>query len=234
MRTFLIVASLLFCWPARAEETPQYLEVARNLVSEVSPENNLYQHNGWVLWKGDKSAFGEVTATEVKTDCSGLLDAIFERTASQVMNAFRFKNWKGYPKAGNYYDEISSGNGFERKDNIRNVKAGDVFAAKYTGEANTGHVMIVDAEPTLIRDAVTPLVADTQQWAVAIIDSSNAHWKGDTRYTEDGKKQTGIGRGTIRIYTKLSGELVGWAWSMGPASKYRAKDLLAIGKPIVD
>lgn len=234
MRTLLIVALLLFGFHAKAEETPQYLEVARSLLSEVSPENNLYQHNGWVLWKGDKSLFGEVTATEVKTDCSGLIDAIFERTASKVMSAFRFKNWKGYPKAGNYYDEISSGNGFERRDNIKNVKAGDIFAAKYTGEANTGHVMIIDAEPTLIQGTVSPLVSDTQQWAVTIIDSSNAHWKGDTRYTENGKKQTGIGRGTIRIYTNMSGELVGWTWSMGPASKFRSKDLLAIGRPLLE
>lgn len=234
MRTRLALLLTCFCLHAGAEDVPKYLQLARQLVDEVAPEHNHYQHNGWIRVKGDSTLFGTVSASEVNTDCSGLVDALLRRTAAEQLDAFSFKSWKGYPKAENYYEEIHAGHGFQARRTIQEAEVGDILAAKFTTPADdTGHVMLIDAPPQRLDPPLKPLIPDTQQWAVTIIDASSAHWKGDTRYRENGGKQTGIGRGTVRVYTNAAGEPVGWAWSLGPGSRFRAHDLLAIGRPLL-
>lgn len=234
MRFLLLLLTLpvLYTPLAVADDIPPHLQLARQLLEDVSPARNSYQHNGWVLWKGDLGLFGRVSEPEVKTDCSGLVDALFERLNSQALTAVQHGHWKGYPKAENYYESIAAGQGFVRRKGIGQVQPGDIFAAKYQNEKDTGHVMIINALPQPLNPSQKPQIDGTLQWAVEVIDSSSAHWKGDTRYREDGGQQTGIGRGTIRLYTLPDGSLAGWAWSLGPGSKYRDHDQLAIGQPL--
>lgn len=234
MRFLLLLLTLhaLYTPLAVAADIPPHLQLARQLLEDVSPARNSYQHNGWVRWKGDFGLFGSVSEPEVKTDCSGLIDALFERVNSQALAAVHHGHWKGYPKAENYYEAIAANQGFIRRQEIGQVQVGDIFAAKYQNAKDTGHVMIINALPQLLDPAPRPLIDGTRQWSVEVIDSAAAHWKGDTRYREDGSRQTGIGRGTIRLYTLPDGSLVGWAWSLGPASLYRDHDQLAIGQPL--
>ena len=228
----LLLLLILHAPLAFADEVPPHLQLARQLLEEVSPAHNSYQHNGWVRWKGDAGLFGSVSESEVRTDCSGLVDALFERVNNQALAAVHQGHWKGYPKAENYYEAIVAHQGFVQRKEIGEVRPGDIFAAKFQNQKDTGHVMIINALPQALAPAPKPHIDGTRQWAVEVIDSSSAHWKGDTRYREDGGKQTGIGRGTVRIYTRPDGSLAGWAWSLGPASKFRDQDQLAIGQPL--
>ena len=232
MRPFLIIMLLTSPAWADAPPLPAHLQLARQLLAEVSPEHNSYQHHGWVRWQGDAGLLGRAEYSAVQTDCSGLLDAIFQRTDSLVLDGVRRTYWKEYPKAENYYAAIASGQGFVRREHMQDVEAGDVFAARYLHAKDTGHVMIVNSKPQVLNPPQPPLQPGTTQWLVEVIDSAGAHWKGDTRYREDGSKQTGIGRGLVRIYTREDGSLAGWAWSAGPASKFRDDDQLAIGQPL--
>ncbi|WP_288410511.1 hypothetical protein [uncultured Herbaspirillum sp.] len=230
-----LIISCLLAWhvTAHSQDIPPYLQTARDLVNDVKPEDNSYQHHGWIKLKGESTLFGKVEVSEVHADCSGLIDALLERSAPQVLKVFRSQNWKSYPKAENYYAAISADNGFEFRKRMEDVEPGDIFAAKFDNEMDTGHVMLVDAKPRLIETPIEPIVADTQQWEIVVIDSSSSHGKTDTRFRASGKKQTGIGRGSVRVYTDKAGQLVGWVMTMSPRQKFKSTGSLAIGKPVL-
>lgn len=228
-----LLMSGLLTWPvaAKAQDIPPYLQSARDLLHDVAPENNDYRYHGWIRIKGDATFFGTVEVSEVHIDCSGLVDALLERSDPAFMKIFRHQNWKSYPKAENYYAAIAAGDGFELRKNMEDVEAGDIFAAKFDNEQDTGHVMLVDAKPKLIETPIEPIVPDTRQWEIVVIDSSSSHGVTDTRYRASGKKQSGIGRGSVRVYTDSTGQLVGWVMTMAPRNKFRSAGALAIGKP---
>jgi hypothetical protein len=189
-----------------------HLELARALLTEVSPDRNSYAYRGWVRWKGDKTLFFEASATEVHADCSGLMDALLDRVHSKTLDIIKSNTyWKSYPKAENYYQAISEGLGFERRVDLAAIEPGDIIAIKYTGTTDTGHVMMVDAAPEPI-EASNPVLTGTRQWSVAIIDSSpSPHGESDTRFAT---KSTGIGRGELRIYSDMNGVPVGYTWGI--------------------
>jgi hypothetical protein len=218
---------------ARTQDIPPYLQSARDLLNDVAPENNSYQYRGWIRIKGEATLFGTADVSEVHTDCSGLVDALLQRTAPQVLKVFQHQHWKSYPKAENYYAAIAASDGFILRKDMNAVEAGDIFAAKFVNDKDTGHVMLVDAKPRLIETPVEPIVPDTQQWEIVVIDSSSSHGKSDTRYRPSGPKQSGIGRGSVRVYTDSSGQLVGWVMTMAARSKWRSSGALAIGKPVL-
>jgi len=227
-KQILIVASAaLFASSAIANG---HLELARELLSEVTPDHNSYAYNGWVRWKGDRVLFFEATASEVRTDCSGLIDALLDRAHSETFDIIKSKTlWRKYPKAENYYQAIQEGLGFERRTVINSATPGDIIALRYPNASDTGHVMLVDDFPQQIEPH-PPILPDTLQWAVSIIDSTaTPHSDTDTRFAT---KATGIGRGDIRIYTDLSGVPVGYAWGIYKTKVYRTDQRpLAIGKP---
>lgn len=226
--------SLSLSLTAYAQDVPPYLQMARNLVNDVAPEDNSYRYNGWIRLKGETFQSREVTRSEVHTDCSGLIDALLQRTEPQVLDVFKNKRWKSYPKAANYYEVIATDDGFLRRASIKDVEVGDIFAVKFTRDINTGHVMLVDAKPRLIEDPVSPIIPGTQQWEIVVIDSSSsAHGKSDTRHRTDGTRQNGIGRGSVRVYTDANGQLTGWVMTLAPRNKLRSSGDLAIGKPVL-
>jgi len=228
----LLVASTL-AGPLPAQDIPAYLQTARTLLNDVAPENNSYQYRGWIRIKGDPTLFGRADVSEVHTDCSGLVGALLKRDAPQVMQVFQRQHWKSYPKAENFYAAIAAGDGFVLRNDMAEVEVGDIFAARFVDDRNTGHVMLVDARPRLIDTPVAPLLPDTRQWEIVVIDASSAHGRTDTRYRQGGARQTGIGRGSVRVYTDRRGQLVGWVMTMAPRSKLRSSGELAIGKPVL-
>jgi hypothetical protein len=231
--SLLLSCLLLGQATAQAQDIPPYLQSARDLLNDVAPENNDYRYRGWIRLKGEATLFGTAEVAEVHTDCSGLIDALLQRSAPQVLKVFQHQRWKSYPKAENYYAAIAAGDGFLLRKDMSEVEAGDIFAAKFVNDKDTGHVMLVDAKPRLLDTPIEPIVPDTRQWEIVVIDSSSSHGRNDTRHRPSGPKQTGIGRGSVRVYTDSSGQLVGWVMTMAPRSKFRSSGALAIGKPVL-
>ena len=66
-----------------------------------------------------------------------------------------------------------------------------------------------------------PLVAGSVQWLVPVIDSATSgHGAMDTRHNADGTFREGVGQGTVRLYTDLSGGFLGYSWSDSSVSVY--------------
>jgi hypothetical protein len=105
------------------------------------------------------------------------------------------------------------------------MRPGDILAIKYPpGSQDTGHVMIVAAPPAA-RNATAPLVANTKQWDVPVIDcSKSGHGKTDSRHKADTTFRSGVGRGSLRIYTNHAGEIVGYSWSALKVSDFYGQE----------
>jgi hypothetical protein len=206
----LLVFSGFVAAQTKAEKTPLYW--AQMLVSGLRPENTSYQHKqGFIKWKGENG----VTEYESRTDCSGFLNFLLER--SYALTPDDFEKWLGKrrPLAVEYFEAISQQQNFRRIQNIKDVRPDDIIAVRYppgTNE-NTGHIMLV-AEAPVHRKSTKPEVDGTDQWEVSIIDSSESgHGKTDTRHKPDATFWQGVGQGVLRLYTKPSGEIVGYTWS---------------------
>jgi hypothetical protein len=213
----------------KSGKTP--LEWAQLLVSEIQPENTSYQHKqGFIRWKGEDGA----REYESRTDCSGLLNHLLER--SYGLTADDFENWLGKrrPLAVEYFEAISQQQKFRRITNIADVRPGDIIAVRYPPGTNdnTGHIMLI-AETPVSRRASKPVINGTEQWEVTIIDSSESgHGKTDTRHRPDGTFGDGVGQGILRLYTRSGGEIVGYSWSTLGVSDYYDQDTrqLVIGR----
>lgn len=200
-----------------APKTP--LDWARILVSGIQPENTSYQHkHGFIKWKGENGT----EEYESRTDCSGLLNILLER--SYGLTADDFEKWLGKrrPLAVEYFDAIQQEHDFRLITNEAGVRPGDIIAIRYppgTNE-NTGHIMLVAGLPAPHRNS-KPEVEGTEQWEVSVIDSSESgHGKTDTRRRPDGTFGDGVGQGILRLYTKTNGEIVGYSWSTLGVSEY--------------
>lgn len=200
-----------------AQRTP--LDWARVLVSGLQPENTSYQHRqGFIKWKGENHS----EEYESRTDCSGLLNILLER--SYGLTPDDFEKWLGKrrPLAVEYFDAIQQEHDFRLITNEANIRPGDIFAIRYppgTNE-NTGHIMLVAGLPVAHRNS-KPEIEGTEQWEVSVIDSSESgHGKTDTRRRSDGTFGQGVGQGILRLYTKTNGEIVGYSWSTLGVSDY--------------
>jgi len=207
------------------------LEWAELLVENIQPENTDYQHKkGTVKWQGVNGADGY----ESHTDCSGLLNALLER--SYGLKSTDFEQWLGVrrPLAITYHYAIESKNGFARIDRISDIRPGDIIAIKYPPDAdNSGHIMIVSEKPHRRTKDTEPVVAETEQWEIAVIDSSESgHGKTDTRRRTDGSFGQGVGKGIFRLYCDRQGRFTGYSWSTFPNSEYHDQNdrPLAIGR----
>src|SRR5436853_5356390 len=144
-----------------------HLDWARLLVTEVQPENTSYQHKqGFIKWKGDNGA----EFAESRTDCSGFLNALVERSYGLTPNDFERWLGKRRPLASEYHDAIVQSHRFLLITRASKVRPGDVIAIRYppgTNE-NTGHIMIVESVPVR-RNNSKPEIENTQQWEVSVI-----------------------------------------------------------------
>ena len=210
-----------------AENPPKHLADARSLVSRLSLENTDYVHGASaVVWTAPVASH---------TDCSGFLDALFQH--SYGFDEKANKRWLGStrPSAALYHDGIEAGNGFTRVLHVNHIVPGDILGVKYLdGKSRTGHIMVVNSAPKRLPDQA-PLVAGTQQWEIAVIDSAESgHGSTDTRYKKgaDGKDHKGLGTGLLRLYAHADGTVAGFSWSPSKASKFMSptEEHLSIGR----
>lgn len=223
----LLILSFALCGmlaAARAEDQPQipkHLRDAQALVAGIDQRDNDYEHKGcYIHWKGEAGA----TRYENRTDCSDFLNLLLEH--SYHLSGGIYKQWTGKdrPTAELWHDAILAERGFTHIDLFADALPGDVLAIKYpAGETNSGHILII-AGPPQRREATKPMIPDTTQWNVPVVDSSESgHGKSDTRRLPSGKFGRGVGQGIFRIYTDANGRIVGYAWSDLIESVYRAR-----------
>lgn len=195
---------------------PKHLAAARDLLAHLDLKNTNYEHGaGNVTFSGTR---------ESHTDCSGFVDALLRHCYSYDESAF--KQWFGSrrPTAARYHDAIEAETGFTRVRYVRDLRPGDLLAVKYLmNKENTGHVMLASGLPRRM-EAKKPFVDGTEQWEVAVIDSSQSgHGTQDTRHKKghDGKDHDGLGEGRLRLYTEREGGVVGFTWSTLNASAFK-------------
>lgn len=207
---FLLFASIL----TRGDEIP-HLELAREIVKTINPNQTSYRHKDQVFkWTGR-----DAEENECRTDCSGLISNIL--LVSYHLSRDNLKIWFGKkaPLAREYFKTIEQQRGFERIHQIDEVQPGDIIALKYeTGNENTGHVMIVQEKPKPMKDSLNELAV--QKWEVRIIDSTGSgHGNKDSRYLGSSKYRDGVGEGSFCLFTS-DGKISGYSWSTFSNSKY--------------
>src|SRR5437588_13080514 len=107
-RAVVVVAGAIFLLAvvggaAQRSIKKSHLDWARLLVTELQPENTSYQHKqGFIKWKGDNGA----EFAESRTDCSGFLNALVERSYGLTPNDFERWLGKRRPLASEYHDAI--------------------------------------------------------------------------------------------------------------------------------
>jgi hypothetical protein len=221
----IIALAVLLLWsgPGEAQsdstEIPKHLRLARELVQNIKPENNIYARGGdFVSFPGDLLS----NKHAVRADCSGFLLAIFDRAKYPTPSQMAFVpghplKRRTRPASEDFVYSIESEKGFRRIRHVKDIKPGDLLAHALLDLedkrqlGSTGHVFLIDSHARRITP-VSPVVPGTEQFAIAVIDS-NEEWTGpdDTRTVDPSNKIKGLGRGTIRLYADENGELVGWA-----------------------
>ena len=224
--------------PPDSGAIPRHLQQARQLVETLrGVQENVYgggkRHIVWGTGQG-----------AARTVCSSFVTLLLQHTYGWSVGDVRAWLNSADPEADAYHDAIVDRRGFERVLRVSALRRGDFLAVKYTdhhvssnGVEDTGHVMVVDEAPLALSDE-KPVVRDTRQYAVTVIDSSaSGHGPTDTRHTPGGGFTGGIGRGLIRLYADHDGRIVGYTWSDTHKSEYEtspARDMVAgrlIGDP---
>ena len=209
---FLYASTLVF---AQDAPIPKYLELARELVATVKPENNKYTLGPQMIrWKGDLFT----SENSVHTACGGFVRGVLERANDPTIEKIR--SGHKYVRLADWTEAAKNARGVKRVEVLSNVRPGDFFificldkeTCKTSQGDAEGHITIVDSRPEKAISKL-PIVEGTEQWNVAVIDSADsAHDRNDTRFVPKGEKKiTGVGRGTYRIYTDASGIPVGYA-----------------------
>jgi hypothetical protein len=199
-----------------------HLYWAEKIVGGIKPKDMNYQHGTQIVrWKGIDGA----KKYESHADCSGFLDALLKRAyglSDQYLN--QWMGAKKRPLAHHYFDAIKLKKKFNPVVRIQDVRPGDFIAIRYlpgdpeNKDNNTGHVMLVAQKPRQ-KKATAPVVPQTHQWEVTVIDQSRSgHGPKDTR-----GKHAGVGRGVFRLYADKAGKIQGYSWSTSAKSKYRSQ-----------
>ena len=213
---------LLLCASGKGDEVIKHLKAGEEIVGGIQPEHNEYSYSEISLqWKGENGA----TEYAAHCDCSGfvtlLLEHVYGYTPTQMLK------WTGHrrPVAKVLHDVIEAEHGFKQIKLLNDMRPGDLIAIKYLDDSkDTGHVMIV-AEVPRPHETTAPRVPQTKQWEVDVIDSSKSgHGKDDTRHKADKTFNTGVGRGTLRLYTTANGEIAGYSWSTSSKSTFESPD----------
>lgn len=214
--TGLAVAMMAGTGAATVSITPPQVVWADRLVAEVAQDRNVYgSHPTIVRWAEDGA--GPAANRSV---CSSFVTHVFERAYD--LNGTVIRRWFGTanPKAITYAHVIESGRGFERIQTIAAIRPGDLIAIAYPpGSGPTGHVMVADGSP-MGRAGSASMEPGLRQYELAVIDSSQSgHGFGDTRMRA-GAHQTGVGRGTLRLYVAPDGTIGGYSWSTRAISRF--------------
>jgi hypothetical protein len=183
--------------------TPYHLQLAEELVKNISPANNVYSYDTpTVTWAGLDGA----KTYSNSSDCSSFDTVLL--TQAYGFTARQFTQWTGYssPQALDYYDAAVADKGFIGFSNVNTIAPGDDLFIKYIESDtsnDTGHVATIVAAPTLISVSATQ-----KTYNLTVIDCSADPHSNDTR----SGSESGVGEGTMRLYTDLAGNLTSYAW----------------------
>ena len=225
MRIFAKCLSLLFivcvfatflqqCIAAEADAS-KLVSDAYSLLNAVKPEDTSYIHkNNIISWGVDSKAV-------CHADCSGLISALLLHSKFFSEEQFNKNLGSNKPLAKHYHDAILHQRGFKEITKIDEVRPGDIIAIKYPpGSGNSGHVMLIASLP-MKHNPTEPLVKNSIQYEIEIIDSSSSgHGASDSRRLDSGKYREGLGKGVYRIFADEKGLFIGHTWSVYPTSKY--------------
>ena len=224
---------------AQDAPVPKHLELARELVATVKPENNKYVIRGpeGVRWKGDLFA----SENSVNTMCTGFVGAVLDKAKNSTIREIESKtHWKKRLRMDSYWEALQKNIGLKKIDSLETARAGDLFMFMCNDTCTTsegaalGHVTIIDAYSKK-KDPTPPLIDNTIQWLVTVIDSADGpHGKDDTRWRPQGEpKVTGVGRGTYRVYTDLDGAPLGYTNGPNVLKFHSVKERpIGIGRPL--
>ena len=186
---------------------------ANQLELNINPQNTAYEH------KTNSVQWGANGVFSCYTDCSGFMNALIKKAFN--LNDEMFSREFGHNRmyAYHYYNAIVSGNHFIQIKNISDVRPGDIIALRYADrsehEDNTGHVMLIVAKPEKHRDSKIVL-PQTNQYSISVIDCSKSpHGCGDSRFLPGGREYSGLGKGILRLYTDVQGNIAAYSWSLG-------------------
>jgi len=219
------------------EDVPKYLQVARDVVANVKPENNVYSNKPrYVRFPGDLFSGGQYT---VRTDCTGFVEAVLDK-GNNITPNFSTRKYPGLYSIIDWVDGIDRGDMFDKIPHIQDLKAGDMLMYKFVvwpkgSEPWNGHIMLVDVTPKRIEPQRMPKLEGTVQWEVKVLDSNGGPASlDDTRLVGNperapdfkewvSKQKTGAGRGTVLVFADEEGNIV--AQSNGfPKSKIWMQD----------
>lgn len=214
----IIIIGFTMALPRTAAAAHEHLWWAGRLVSNLPASQNGYSSSTQITWAGVNGAQGYSSYAT----CSNFVTRVLQQAYG--WSSVDLANWLGSPTplASRYHDAIVDGEGFELVPTVDEIESGDLIAIRYPeGSAVSGHMAIIDGPPVL-RVATSPLVADTWQFEVRVIDSSSSnHGPLDSRVQPDGTIEPGAGMGVMRLYTNDDLEIVGYTWSTYNASTYR-------------
>ncbi|WP_437692087.1 hypothetical protein [Sorangium sp. So ce176] len=111
--------------------------------------------------------------------------------------------------------------------NVTSIAAGDVLVLNKT-MTYSGHTAIVNGAAVELTTQLNPKFLSTRQWALPIIDSTSSKHGCNTTYPDSrwtggsscsaGTFTTGPGTAYMRLYSDLSGNLLGHTWSVTSSS----------------
>ena len=214
------------------EPVPPHLADARAMVADIRPAANTYAYGpGDLRWKGEAGS----PAYACHASCSAFLTLLLMHAYHTSAEQMQAMTGSAHPHAAVWHDAIvARRRGLRQITHLADARPGDILAVRFPPgtAADTGHVMLVDVA-AVPHAASAPVVPGTTQWDVTIIDSSkDPHGPADTRRPADGPAGTGVGRGTVRIYTHPDGTVAGYAWSDSAKTAYRpqAEREMVIGR----
>ncbi len=219
--------------PAAASWPASHVSQAQAWVNVIKAENNDYGDSPVIEWTGAdlhaRSRCGSFTGLLLQGTYPGVI-------TGTVLNAL---TGESLPHAANWYQAIqneafdsASQIGFHRRDNVADIVTGDILAASYTLNGDTGHVMtvasITKTGTGIVPPYTIPNIPTVNRYRVTIFDSTKSPHGSyasnpypDTRYLKQLTQlgayidDQGIGSGTIVLYEDpTTGDLVAWAWNV--------------------
>ena len=224
-----VLALSLIALPSHATEKGDLaISQARAILNGVKPEDNFYSPSHRLLKTPDDFLSSKYL---VHTDCTGFVEEVLRRSVS-VTPRFSTRLFPDRYSVRDYVAGVRKGETFDMVPDLRKLEPGDMMVwtfSKPNPHGYNGHIVFIDEPPVLVPTVNRiPASLGYLQWKIKIIDSiSGAISRDDTRYVEglsgkssfefydnmgdEDKKRllTGVGRGTMYLYTDKDFHLVG-------------------------
>ena len=223
-RTLALVCLAALGADRKPAALPDHLRLVDKMIAEIKPEDNEYAFGKpTVEWKGLNGADRTFNRSDCTTYVTQLLRAAYKLDDGDFNKYFGSRS----PSITRYYETAVSG-GIAGFKNLRDLRPGDLVISKYVKKNKddagaSGHMMIVAGTPELISRN-----KGESHFRLRIVDCTSSPHGDDNRSADNsptGQKQTGVGRGTIGLFTDAQGNLTAWAWNGGRnAVRYDADD----------